>query len=91
MICPNCNSGNVELCYLCNDCAHEIDVEVKTNADRIRSMSDEELALWVISIRSKPICHQCENRSELSGTTCYRNGEEWCKYGIMAWLKQEVE
>ena len=62
-----------------------------SNADRIRAMSDEELALWIISTRSIPICHQCKNRTDSSGTTCYRNGEEWCKYGIMDWLKQEVE
>ena len=40
--------------YLCDGCIHDPDnkdlYEPMTNADRIRAMNDEELALWICGI-----------------------------------------
>jgi hypothetical protein len=56
----------------------------QTNADRIRSMSDEELA----NILGTHDCLDCPLNSEdnwCSGTS----GS--CKGNVLAWLKQEVD
>lgn len=44
-----------------------LDRKVSTNADKIRSMSDEELAEW---INSKDTCEQC---AYTPGGLCMRN------------------
>lgn len=56
--------------------------EVLTNADRIRSMSDEELAQWL----TYPVC---------AYTDCYKkcpaspeNNREKCDENILEWLQQ---
>lgn len=55
-----------------------------TNADRIRNMSDEELAEW---INTKNMCEQCANYyepdSECMGEPCASN--------ILRWLRSEAE
>lgn len=55
-----------------------------TNADRIRNMSDEELAEW---INTKNMCEQCANYyepdSECMGEPCASN--------ILRWLQSEAE
>ena len=57
---------------------------VSTNADRIRAMSDEELAeklTWIV-----PYCGDCPAR--------IGNGEECvidCKKAWLAWLRKEAE
>jgi hypothetical protein len=59
----------------------------KTNADRIRAMSDEKLAdAW---IRCNTICHLCAYRDEceFDEYVIY----EKCKEGIMEWLKQPAD
>lgn len=55
--------------------------KTKTNADRIRSMSDEELAEWLssyIPCRTCPIEDDCEDDIP-------------CNWVILEWLKKEVE
>lgn len=54
----------------------------KTNADRIRNMSDEELADW---INAQNICEQCAYEPE---NVCM---EEPCTNGILQWLRAEAE
>jgi hypothetical protein len=63
------------------DLIHEFMMEskLKTNADRIRNMSDEELAEW---INTKNACRQCANE------LCTK---ESCTNGILQWLKSEAE
>ena len=55
-----------------------------TNADRMRNMSDEELAEW---INTKNMCEQCANYyepdSECMGEPCASN--------ILRWLQSEAE
>ena len=56
----------------------------KTNGDFIRSMSDEELAMWLIrtfdKADSKCSCLPCSG---------FCNGKS-CKDGMIDWLKQEA-
>ena len=57
--------------------------EAKTNADRIRAMSDEELEVEIhsISLGRKPWCdYHCENE-----------GDDGCDNCIKKWLKQPAE
>lgn len=53
-----------------------------TNADRIRAMSDEELAMEL----HKPRCKNCIHIH--NAKDCLTSS---CKQGILEWLKQEVE
>lgn len=59
-----------------------MDRKVSTNADKIRSMSDEELAEW---INSKDTCEQC---AYTPGGLCMRKS---CTNGILKWLQSEAE
>lgn len=59
-----------------------LDRKVSTNADKIRSMSDEELAEW---INSKDTCEQC---AYTPGGLCMRKS---CTNGILKWLQSEAE
>ncbi|MDO4861736.1 MAG: hypothetical protein Q3984_03610 [Eubacteriales bacterium] len=55
----------------------------ETNADKIRQMSDEELAEWLADIadhgggRCAPGCYDCTKKT--------------CKEGWLDWLKEEVD
>ena len=52
-----------------------------TNADRIRQMTDEELADWITD--GHDICDMCQF------STCRPEFE--CEKGVLEWLKQEVK
>lgn len=56
-----------------------------TNADRIRSMTDEELAEWIFD-RVK-----CQNCHMLPCVKHVEDGNGNCKGLCIAWLKQEAE
>ena len=59
----------------------------QTNADRIRAMSDEELAdNWM---RDFVVCHRCAYRYECECDE-YVTYEK-CKEGIVEWLQQPAE
>ena len=58
------------------------DERPKTNGDRVRAMSDEEL----VELFQTPCEHLCRCRSRGNGCT---SGD--CKDGMLAWLRQEVE
>lgn len=70
----NSNSRDNEPCCRCDS--------RKTHADRIRNMSDEELAEW---INTKDACGQCAYELE---SLCM---EEPCTNGILKWLQSEAE
>lgn len=53
-----------------------------TNADRIRNMSDDELAEW---INTKNMCRQCAYEP---GGLCMKKP---CANGILQWLKSKAE
>lgn len=70
----NSNSRENEPCCRCDS--------RKTNADRIRNMSDEELAEW---ISTKDTCGQCAYELEC---VCMKVP---CTNGILKWLQSESE
>ena len=75
------NRGNGEDCLLPNGITCDFERQVKTNGDRIRSMTDEELAWELMTWRIE---------------TCARlNGAEspypYTQKGIMTWLQQPAE
>lgn len=70
----NSNSRDNEPCCRCDS--------RKTNADRIRNMSDEELAEW---ISTKDTCGQCAYELEC---VCMKVP---CTNGILKWLQSEAE
>ena len=58
------------------------DPEIITNADRIRAMSDEELAEWICSIMTAECCDQrCPARD-----ICNLGDN-----GLVKWMKQPAE
>ena len=59
----------------------------QTNADRIRSMSDEELADYIfgVSVHEKP-CVLCSDDCDFCELT-----DEECKNKTFKWLQSEVE
>ena len=86
------------VCPMCEDCPDGCPVEApndsrnkpeneplnapKTNADRIRGMSDEELAEWIDNVPKTCKCHDhCE--------MCL--SEKDCETPILAWLQQPAE
>lgn len=63
--------------------------KTETRADRIRAMSDQELAAYWADThdnfcQNKPECGEALNRDELIP-------EEWCVACALAWLRQPVE
>ena len=53
-----------------------------TNADRIRSMSDEELAAWIASMAT--VCECCAEINECESPECFNK----CLHGVEDWLQQ---
>ena len=54
----------------------------QTNADRIRSMSDEELAAWIVSMTT--VCECCAEINECESPECFNK----CLHGVENWLQQ---
>lgn len=71
--------------FPCNSCVHGVCLEdffkPKTNADRIRSMSDEELAEFLSHYMS---CGYCDARNKEQGC-------KDCKAELLQWLKSEAK
>ena len=66
----------------------DTDPEIITNADRIRDMSDEELAEFLENVHNSPCETCCDNLY-----WCRRNNapEPACKNHFADWLRQPVE
>ena len=64
----------------------EVRAPPKTNADRIRQMTDEELAAFIDIFSIEDICR---TRCAVVNYQDCRAGAQ-CKLNIFAWLKQEV-
>ena len=61
--------------------------EYKTNADRIRSMTDEELATYLIRLTEViPTCEVCEPAYRETGDCNCQ-----CEVGVLNWLKTEIK
>ena len=59
----------------------------KTNADRIRSMTDEELRDFLYDMTSESQCHICAFKK---GWLCEKPYDKSCHDGVMEWLNSEV-
>mgnify|MGYP001657785990 CR=1 FL=1 len=73
----NSNSRDNEPCYRCDS--------RKTNADRIRNMSDEELA------ESNLCPHMVNWKRGNYGTCVHPNDKDACKKCMLDWLQSEAE
>ena len=95
LVCYNCGghgfitatyeSGQTSaICPVCGGIGtHEIQM---TNADRIRAMSDEELATFI-----SEIADECERNTECN-QHCYGCDIEYCvRESCLKWLQQPVE
>lgn len=60
----------------------------QTNADRIRGMSDEELAEF---ISTKYPCHMCTVGTKFDSRGDEPCNPEWCIEGTLEWLRQPVQ
>lgn len=67
------------------------DTKVLTNADRIRAMSDEELAAWLAD--DSWDCHNCSEHERLSDNPLLRDErcDEKCAEHCLDWLRQPVK
>ena len=98
MICPECNGRGESIYYIethrdensvtveqrkgiCRTCNGSGEKK-QSNADRIRAMSDEELAKWLCSISTAECC----DRSCPARDICDLGDN-----GLIKWLKQPVE
>lgn len=84
-------NGEGEPCEECKECglyygyAEEHEIK-KTNADWIRSMTDEDLAdVFGSFLESLNICYLCPI-DNINHSSC-----EDCKTGILKWLQSELE
>ena len=68
---------------LCSEWEAVIVSKPLTNADRIRAMTDEELALWLAKITDCGECHVC-------GHVKCMTSEDSCACEWHKWLKQEA-
>ena len=61
----------------------------QTNADRIRSMSDEELVVFLDEFSSR--CINCVEDAKNQSCPIYKEGYYCRPQDIMGWLKQPAE
>ena len=73
--------------YPCNTCVHNAIDHYKpmTNADYIRSMTDEELSGFIKSVHDDGTCKEYAVANRLAFTDMFGNN------GVMNWLKAERE
>lgn len=75
----------MQIGYKVNECNHKdcpYRTEPITNADSIRSMSDEELAAWIVSMTT--VCECCAEINECESPKCFNK----CLHGVEDWLQQ---
>lgn len=80
--CPMQFGFEVKRCTA-KDCRYR--TEPKTNADRIRAMTDEELAVFLDDISNG--CDNCPKRRYC----LFDTEEDNCRDAFLKWLKEEVE
>lgn len=70
-----------EIKVRCSACGHLTRIPTVTNADRIRAMTDEELAEW---FKKHLLCIHCPANKE-----CHFARD--CEGHLLAWLRRETE
>lgn len=86
--CHNCkkDANKCKEYHGCGSC-NAWEQGIFTNADRIRAMSDEELAKWLLEVMNHKVA--CFGEGAFEYTPC-RNVEHDCVKCGVAWLKQPV-
>ena len=88
-ICNRCKHNDDPIKAECSVCANRDRYEEKiTNADRIRAMSDEELAEWVERIRVLCANEYCGKACPLF-EICMSSAEKPTE--VLDWLRQEAQ
>lgn len=77
--CPNHETVEESGAYLCGVLDERN--RKKTNADRIRAMTDEELAMTMM----------CPNENGLAEIDCDKSDSRNCYECLLKWLQEEVE
>lgn len=106
MKCKNCNNllnmtdiTGENICNWCPKINDSVDIEIDracnkyqgiSNGDRIRNMTDEELAEHILKIDQSEHIKFCQNKDECcecdAGITT-----DMCKQCLLEWLQKEVE
>lgn len=85
--CPNYETVKESSAYLCGVLDER--KRKKTNADRIRSMSDEGLAVFLDGFSSR--CLECAEDAKNQSCPIYKEGRYCRPQEIMEWLQQPAE
>lgn len=90
MKCNKCSNANICLDHIefpsLSGCTSGIpDRKVPTNADKIRSMSDEEMAEYL------PCPHMVNWKKENYNACVHPNGKDGCKKCMLNWLQTKAE
>lgn len=86
MNCSDCKNNGTQICSVCcsyQGCPDRWEAKPKTNADRIRAMSDEELSVFLERVADG--CDSCPMLKECT----YTDGEVPEEQVRLKWLKQE--
>ena len=86
MRCPMHVEYKIEECNH-KDCQYR--TEPMTNADRIRVMGDEELAVFLDEFSSR--CLECAENAKNESCKIYKEGRYCRLQDIMEWLKQPLK
>lgn len=62
-----------------------------TNGDRIRAMSDEELANFLHNVVRKFMCEYCKEYERIKNAKGHANCNGECDKAYLEWLKQPTE
>jgi len=64
-----------------------------TRADRVRSMSDGELARQILRLQLDDVVHFCQNQKRCSDAleNMAEIPDEWCVGCVLAWLQSPAE
>ena len=85
MNCSDCKNNGTQICSVCcsyQGCPDRWEAKPKTNADRFRAMSDEELAKFFdTELFLSPWCDM----------SCGYVEEAPCRQCMLKWLKQEAD
>lgn len=84
-VCANMTVLNGETYCGSVPCSLKDELPKQTNADRIRNMTDEELAEFLLNFWSKTVCDYCTKFIE------DRPCNHECEKGFFEWLQAEVK
>ena len=76
--------------FECPVCGHKTNMP-KTNADRIRAMSDEDLANFLHNVVCKFMCEYCKEYERIKAAKGHANCNSECDKAYLKWLKQPAE